>query len=254
MWLSSFRKYIVFYAYHKSIHLAVIRSFPIFPVCQLVPFSQLRNHLWQSLPWFSTLLWWHLISHIIMVTLTFDLWPARRVRRTDRQIHSVLKLLHSLLMRGVKKHLSTSIITNSDLNRPCFAWRPYGKSGLFKTELVIVGGTERFWYCMAEKVLPCHKNSTHVKFVHHGWLAEKEHNFVFSQTGSRRFYYNNTRYNIIHSTLRDTTTFLGEGSQYSLSSPVLVMVSRSFLFFFLAIQMIPLCSTLLEKTRFQLTE
>ena len=29
------------------------------------------------------------------------------------------------------------VITNSDLNRPCFAWRPYGKSGLFKTELVI---------------------------------------------------------------------------------------------------------------------
>ncbi len=29
-------------------------------------------------------------------------------------------------------------ITNSDLNRPCFAWHPNGKSGLFKTELVIV--------------------------------------------------------------------------------------------------------------------
>ncbi len=29
-------------------------------------------------------------------------------------------------------------ITNSDLDRPCFAWHPYGKSGLFKTELVIV--------------------------------------------------------------------------------------------------------------------
>ncbi len=29
-------------------------------------------------------------------------------------------------------------ITNSDLNRPCFAWHPYGKSGLFKIELVIV--------------------------------------------------------------------------------------------------------------------
>ena len=28
-------------------------------------------------------------------------------------------------------------ITNSDLNRPCFAWHPYVKSGLFKTELVI---------------------------------------------------------------------------------------------------------------------
>ena len=34
---------------------------------------------------------------------------------------------------------STRSITNSDLNRPCFAWRPYGKSGLFKTELVIRG-------------------------------------------------------------------------------------------------------------------
>ncbi len=30
-----------------------------------------------------------------------------------------------------------SATTNSDLNRPCFAWHPYGKSGLFKTELVI---------------------------------------------------------------------------------------------------------------------
>ncbi len=29
-------------------------------------------------------------------------------------------------------------ITNSDLNRPCFAWHPYGKSGLFKTEILIV--------------------------------------------------------------------------------------------------------------------
>ncbi len=28
----------------------------------------------------------------------------------------------------------TLVITNSDLNRPCFAWNPYGKSGLFKTE------------------------------------------------------------------------------------------------------------------------
>ena len=33
----------------------------------------------------------------------------------------------------------TVAITNSDLNRPCFAWHPYGKSGLFKTELVIGG-------------------------------------------------------------------------------------------------------------------
>ena len=28
-------------------------------------------------------------------------------------------------------------ITNSGLNRPGFAWHPYGKLGLFKTELVI---------------------------------------------------------------------------------------------------------------------
>ncbi len=32
MRLSFFQKYIVFYAYYKSIHLAVIRSPPIFPV------------------------------------------------------------------------------------------------------------------------------------------------------------------------------------------------------------------------------
>ncbi len=28
-------------------------------------------------------------------------------------------------------------ITNSDLNSSCFAWHPYGKLRLFKTELVI---------------------------------------------------------------------------------------------------------------------
>ena len=28
-------------------------------------------------------------------------------------------------------------ITNSVLNSPCFAWHPYGKLELFKTELVI---------------------------------------------------------------------------------------------------------------------
>ena len=32
MMLSSFQKYMVFYAYHKPIHLPVIRIFPIFPV------------------------------------------------------------------------------------------------------------------------------------------------------------------------------------------------------------------------------
>ena len=37
-------------------------------------------------------------------------------------------------------HLCKYTITNSDLNRPCFAWYPYGKSGLFKTELVIGSG------------------------------------------------------------------------------------------------------------------
>ncbi len=37
------------------------------------------------------------------------------------------------------KHSPVNLtITNSGLNRPWFAWRPYGKSGLFKTELVIV--------------------------------------------------------------------------------------------------------------------
>ncbi len=34
--------------------------------------------------------------------------------------------------------LIIATITNSDLNRPCFAWHPYGKLGLFKTELVII--------------------------------------------------------------------------------------------------------------------
>ncbi len=42
------------------------------------------------------------------------------------------------------------IITNSDLNRPCFAWHPYGKSGLFKTELVIeeMIGVKNRAYCL----------------------------------------------------------------------------------------------------------
>ena len=35
-------------------------------------------------------------------------------------------------------HIVQVYITNSDLNRPCFAWHPYMKLGLFKTELVIV--------------------------------------------------------------------------------------------------------------------
>ncbi len=42
--LSSFQKCRAFYAYHKPIHLAVIRSSSVFPVC-LVPFSQIRNHM-----------------------------------------------------------------------------------------------------------------------------------------------------------------------------------------------------------------
>ena len=33
--------------------------------------------------------------------------------------------------------ITPKTITNSDLNRPCFAWHLYGKLGLFKTELVI---------------------------------------------------------------------------------------------------------------------
>ncbi len=33
-------------------------------------------------------------------------------------------------------------ITNSDLNRPCFAWHPYGKSGLFKTDTDTDTGTD----------------------------------------------------------------------------------------------------------------
>ncbi len=36
----------------------------------------------------------------------------------------------------------TGAIVNSDLNSPCFAWHPYRKLGLFKTELVIVNCTE----------------------------------------------------------------------------------------------------------------
>ncbi len=35
-------------------------------------------------------------------------------------------------------HLGLCTITFSDLNRPCFAWHPYGKLRLFKTELVVV--------------------------------------------------------------------------------------------------------------------
>ncbi len=39
---------------------------------------------------------------------------------------------------SVHKDMETLAITNTDLNRPCFAWHPYGKLGLCKTELVIV--------------------------------------------------------------------------------------------------------------------
>ncbi len=36
-------------------------------------------------------------------------------------------------------------ITNSDLNSPCSAWHPYGKLGLFKTELVITRARDSGW-------------------------------------------------------------------------------------------------------------
>ena len=45
---------------------------------------------------------------------------------------------HVLLVTPCNRALSQPPITNSDLNRPCFAWHPCGKSGSFKTELVIV--------------------------------------------------------------------------------------------------------------------
>ncbi len=34
-------------------------------------------------------------------------------------------------------HQSMHQVLQGTLNRPCFAWHPYGKLGLFKTELVI---------------------------------------------------------------------------------------------------------------------
>ena len=39
------------------------------------------------------------------------------------------------MLDTINKYLT---ITNSDLTKPCFAWHPYGKLGLFKTELVII--------------------------------------------------------------------------------------------------------------------
>ncbi len=44
--------------------------------------------------------------------------------------------LIAISMKG--KVIGIQFITNSDLNRPCFAWYHYGKSGLFKTELIKV--------------------------------------------------------------------------------------------------------------------
>ncbi len=40
-------------------------------------------------------------------------------------------------MRDTKVKASIGPITNSVLNSHCFAWHPYGKLELFKTELVI---------------------------------------------------------------------------------------------------------------------
>ncbi len=51
----------------------------------------------------------------------------------DREAREIIYLVGSV-------RLSVSIImaiTNSVLNSSCFAWHPYGKLELFKTELVI---------------------------------------------------------------------------------------------------------------------
>ncbi len=52
----------------------------------------------------------------------------------------------------------TKVISNSDLNRPCFAWGPYGKSGLFKTELVIGTLWSIFLYLEWPQIVQCWEN------------------------------------------------------------------------------------------------
>ncbi len=63
----------------------------------------------------------------IPVTMEVILWPAGPVLGCRNQAVSYSTQFQS----------SKWTITNSDLNRPCFAWRPNGKSVLFKTDLVI---------------------------------------------------------------------------------------------------------------------
>ena len=62
-------------------------------------------------------------------------------------------------------------ITNSVLNSPCFAWHPYGKLELFKTELVIGNnrrGSQEKWSS---------KTSVgKVVAMLHRWLIEYEKN------------------------------------------------------------------------------
>ncbi len=55
-------------------------------------------------------------------------------------------------LAGNMGHMVTCTITNSDLNSPCFAWHPYGKLGLFKTELVITWIREPF--VCSKKAIP----------------------------------------------------------------------------------------------------
>ncbi len=47
----------------------------------------------------------------------------------------MLAVCVSFHVYALKGPLLVYTITNSDLNRPCFAWHTYWKSGLFKTEL-----------------------------------------------------------------------------------------------------------------------
>ncbi len=64
-------------------------------------------------------------------------------------------------------------ITNSDLNRPCFAWHPHGKLGLFKTELVIVFSVTYSYPCCRWRVGRHQQALQHHRPIHSGWWRDK---------------------------------------------------------------------------------
>ncbi len=90
----------------------------------------------------------------IIITLPVWRWYEGEICFTD-----VWKYWSININNEYKAHQS---ITNSDINRPCFAWHPYGKLGLFKTELVIELALARNTYILLK--------DRHFRSLIEGWV------------------------------------------------------------------------------------